>query len=474
VQKPERSRGVSARTCVNRRDAELIPVDGDLLLQSGQRDTTLELRKTGLQLALNIEPAARGSDRKEKTEAASEPHETPHEPLHAAIVAAHIAASRGSRTTAGEGYREDMLQMNNSDVSTGQPLDWQWDAVLRRDATTDGQFVYGVTSTRIFCRPSCPSRRPGRGNVRFFDSPAAAVAAGFRACKRCRPTSGAATGGDAAIIAATRYLAQHADQSISLARLARHVGLSAFHLQRQFKQALGVSPREYQAAFRAERFRRELRAGRDIATATYEAGYGSPSRVYEFSPTGTGMSPATYRRGGAGATIGFVTIPVPLGWLLVGSTAKGICTVMLGHSQAALESNLRAEFPHADLHRDAQVKPQWVKAIVAGLSGSPRRLNLPLDVLGTAFQWRVWRALQQIRPGETRSYSDVAAEIGQPAAVRAVARACATNPVCLLIPCHRVVSKDGGVGGYRWGVSRKQRLLDGEKKRTKEVKSRPE
>ena len=358
--------------------------------------------------------------------------------------------------------------MNNRDVSARQQFDWQWDAVSRRDGTADGRFVYAVTSTRIFCRPSCPSRRPGRANVRFFDSPAAAAAAGYRPCKRCKPTTaGVAGGGDTAIIAATRYLARHADKNVSLAHLARTVGLSAFHLQRQFKQALGVSPREYQAAFRAQRFRRELREGRDIATATYEAGYGSPSRVYESSPTGNGMSPATYRRGGAGAQIGFITVEVPLGWLLVASTSKGICAVTLGNSQAVLESNLRDEFPHAEVQHNAHVKPQWVKAIAAGLSGSPRQINLPLDVQGTAFQWRVWRALQQIRPGDTRSYSDVAAEIGRPGAVRAVARACATNPVCLVIPCHRVVTKNGDVGGYRWGVSRKQRLLESEKSRSK-------
>jgi AraC family transcriptional regulator of adaptative response/methylated-DNA-[protein]-cysteine methyltransferase len=347
--------------------------------------------------------------------------------------------------------------------------DWRWTAVAARDRAADGRFVYAVMSTGIFCRPSCPSRRPRRDGVRFFNTAAAAAKAGFRACKRCQPASTAPlSGSDDAIRRATTYLMAHVDEPVSLATLARVSGLSAFHLQRRFKQALGVSPREYQAACRADRFRHELRAGRDVAAATYEAGYGSPSRVYEASPTGRGMSPATYRRGGAGATIGFVTVRVPLGWLLVASTTAGICAVKLGDDAAVLEAELRREFPQATIDADTSVKPHWVKSIVDGLAGAGREIDLPLDVRGTAFQWRVWRALQQIAPGDTRTYSEVARAIGQPAAVRAVARACATNPVCLVIPCHRVIAKDGGLGGYRWGVSRKARLISGEKnKRTK-------
>lgn len=343
--------------------------------------------------------------------------------------------------------------------------DWRWEAVANRDRAADGQFVYAVTSTGIFCRPSCPSRRPRRDRVRFFTSADAATTAGFRPCKRCNPTSSSPlTGADDAIRRATRYVIAHVDEPVSLATLARVSGLSPFHLQRRFKQALGVSPREYQAACRASRFRQELRAGRDVAAATYEAGYGSPSRVYEAAPTGRGMSPATYRRGGAGAELGFVTVRCPLGWLLVAATPKGVCAVKLGDAVATLETELRGEYPHAQIRPDALVKPEWVRAIVDGLSGSSREGGLPLDIRGTAFQWRVWRALQQIQPGETRSYSDVARAIGQPSAVRAVARACASNPVCLVIPCHRVVAKHGGLGGYRWGVPRKARLLKREKK----------
>jgi AraC family transcriptional regulator of adaptative response/methylated-DNA-[protein]-cysteine methyltransferase len=266
-----------------------------------------------------------------------------------------------------------------------------------------------------------------------------------------------------AIARASEYLTRHADETVPLATLARITRLSPFHLQRRFKRALGVSPREFQAACRAERFRRELRSGRDVAAAIYEAGYGSPSRVYDAAPTGRGMTPATYRRGGAGADVGFVMLRCPLGWLLVAATPAGLCAVKLGDSPRALEAELRSELPRADVRPNRGVHAAWVRTIVASLSGSAGELSLPLDVRATAFQWRVWRALQAIPAGDTRSYSDVAREIGWPSAVRAVARACAANPVCLVVPCHRVIAKDGGLGGYRWGVERKARLLEGEK-----------
>jgi AraC family transcriptional regulator of adaptative response/methylated-DNA-[protein]-cysteine methyltransferase len=369
-----------------------------------------------------------------------------------------------------------MLHNHNIDVSGEVRIDrtamevpdWRWTAVARRDRTADGQFVYAVASTGIFCRPSCPSRRPRPEGVRFFSSSEEALAAGFRACKRCDPASTATpTTSDQAIRRATRFLAKHVDEPVTLAQLARLTGVSAFHLQRRFKRALGVSPREYQAACRANRFREQLRAGRDVAAATYEAGYGSPSRVYESAPTGRGMSPAEYRRGGAGAEIGFATTRSELGWLLIAATAKGICAVKLGDSRAALEAELRREYPDARISTGQFVQPEWVRALVGELAGSTREVDLPLDVRGTAFQWRVWRALQRVQPGETRSYTDIARAIGRPSAVRAVARACATNPVGLVIPCHRVVPKDGSVGQYRWGASRKARLLRSEKKRSK-------
>ena len=337
-----------------------------------------------------------------------------------------------------------------------------WAAVMARDADADGRFVYAVATTGVYCRPSCPSRRPRRENVRFFDSPGAAEQSGFRACRRCRPTGPARSSTAEAIAKASTYLTAHADETVTLAALARLTQLSPAHFQREFKRVLGVSPREYQAACRARRFRGALREGHDVSSALYEAGYGSPSRIYETPPTGRGMAPAAYRRGGAGLAIGFTTVRCALGWLLVAATNKGVCAVKLGDSREALEADLRREFPAAAISPDRPADPAWIENIVDRISGASRDAALPLDVRGTAFQWRVWRALQAIPAGETRSYSEVAQSIGRPSAVRAVARACASNPVCLVVPCHRVVGKNGGLGGYRWGASRKARLLSAE------------
>jgi AraC family transcriptional regulator of adaptative response/methylated-DNA-[protein]-cysteine methyltransferase len=270
-----------------------------------------------------------------------------------------------------------------------------------------------------------------------------------------------------AVRRAAAFLVAHADEPVSLATLARVAKVSPFHLQRQFKKALKLSPREFQAACRADRFRKELRSGRDVAAAIYEAGYGSPSRVYEAAPTGRGMAPSTYRRGGVGSDIGFVTVRCDLGTLLVAATAKGLCAVKLGDTAQALEDDLRREFPNARITANQRVPRDWVRAIVRQVQGDASGAALPLDVRGTAFQWRVWRALQAIPGGETRSYADVARAIGRPSAARAVARACATNPVCVVIPCHRVVARAGGPGGYRWGAARKARLLARERKRSK-------
>lgn len=341
----------------------------------------------------------------------------------------------------------------------------RWARVEARDRSADGLFFYAVTSTGVFCRPSCPSRRPRRDRVRFFDTPAAATEAGFRPCRRCHPTDPASAPLAQAIRRVASYLDSHADESISLTRLGAMARVSPSHFQRQFKRALGVSPREYQAACRAQRFRQELRAGRDVAGAIYEAGYGSPSRVYEAGPTGRGLSPRVYRRGGEGERIGYAIVACAFGCLLVAGTEKGICAVKLGDRDTTLERDLHAEFPAATLARDAVVRREWIEAVVNRMTGADTSADLPLDVRGTAFQWRVWRALERIPRGRTRSYSDVARAIGRPEAVRAVARACATNPVAIVVPCHRVVAKDGGLGGYRWGVERKQRLLDEERKR---------
>jgi AraC family transcriptional regulator of adaptative response/methylated-DNA-[protein]-cysteine methyltransferase len=357
----------------------------------------------------------------------------------------------------------------------------RWRRVLARDRSADGEFFYAVTSTGVFCRPSCPSRRPRPDRVRFFDDIVAAAAAGFRPCRRCRPTEVAANGTTDAIRRVAAYLDAHAEDVVPLSRLGRVAGLSPSHLQRRFKQELGLSPREYQAARRADRFRRELRAGKDVTTAIYEAGYGSPSRVYEANPTGRGVSPGAYRRGGEGLEVGYAIVPSPLGRLLVAATSAGVCAVKLGDRDDALRAELSREFPSAKIvgpfdsavpqtaslrAGQVAVPSEWLEAVVARIGNIGSAGDLPLDVKGTAFQWRVWRALQQIPFGETRSYSDVAREVGSPSAVRAVARACATNPVALVVPCHRVVGKDGAMTGYRWGVERKKKLLALERDRS--------
>ncbi len=263
--------------------------------------------------------------------------------------------------------------------------------------------------------------------------------------------------------AACRYLAAHVDRPITLAELAAEVGGSPFHLHRTFTQIVGLSPRAYQDALRADRFRRELRQGAPISSALYDAGYGSTSRVYERGPTGRGMTPAVYRQGGRGADVQYVTVRCPLGQLLVAATDRGVCAVRLGDSARAIADDLRREYPEARVSRGERALAAWARAIVAHLD-RPAGLDLPLDVRATAFQWKVWRALQTIPAGETRTYAEGARAIGRPSAVRAVARACATNPVCLVIPCHRVVRTDGGLGGYRWGLARKRALLARESK----------
>lgn len=344
-------------------------------------------------------------------------------------------------------------------------LDPRWKPLAERDSNADGTFFYGVTSTGIYCRPSCPSRRPRADRVRFFDTTTDARQAGFRACKRCRPdTVGLAQPGVEAVRRASAYLATHADQQVTLGHLARVAAMSPHHLQRRFKAIVGLSPREYQAAVRADRLRSSLRGGRDVTTAIYEAGYGSPSRVYEASPTGKGMSLSNYRRGGAGMQIEYSTVSSPLGVLLVGATEHGVCSVKLGDAEAALVRDLRREYPAAEIRAGRRPRTEWVTAIVKHLRGLAPSLDLPIDVQATAFQWKVWRALQRIPYGETRAYAEVAKAIGQPKAVRAVASACAANPVCLVVPCHRVVPTAGGTGKYRWGSERKARLLAKEAK----------
>jgi AraC family transcriptional regulator, regulatory protein of adaptative response / methylated-DNA-[protein]-cysteine methyltransferase len=350
--------------------------------------------------------------------------------------------------------------MMHDQLTAMSGLDLRWKALASRDSAADGTFVYGVTSTGVYCRPSCPSRRPRADRVRFFDTTGEARHAGFRACKRCRPdTVGVVPPGIDAVRRASAYLAAHADQTVTLANLARVASMSPHHLQRRFKAIVGLSPREFQSAVRAGRLRTSLRDGRDVTTAIYEAGYGSPSRVYEAAPTGRGMSLANYRRGGAGMRIGYSTVSSPIGVVLVAATENGVCSVKIGGSESTLAGDLRREFPSAEISANQPPRDEWVEAISKHLGGDSPSLDLPIDVRATAFQWKVWRELQRIPYGETRPYAEVARRIGKPSAVRAVARACATNPVCLVVPCHRVVPTAGGVGGYRWGSRTKAKLL---------------
>src|SRR5271166_2349837 len=336
----------------------------------------------------------------------------------------------------------------------------QWQHVMARDARQDGRFVFAVRTTGVYCRPSCPSRRPRRDSVEFFPDPREAERAGYRACLRCKPTE---LSPQAQYVIRTRQLLDNAEGIVTLAQLSKRVGLSPFHLQRLFKRATGLSPREYQAARRMQQLKTGLRKGEDVTTALYDAGFSSPSRLYENATPQLGMTPGAYRRGGAGATIAFAIAPTPLGRMLVAATERGLCAVRFGESATELERDLREEFHAAELHRDDAAMSRYIEPLLASLRGENTTIDLPLDVLATAFQKKVWETLRQISRGETRSYSDVARDIGDPNAVRAVAGACASNPVALAVPCHRVVRSDGGLAGYRWGIERKKKLLEGER-----------
>lgn len=345
-----------------------------------------------------------------------------------------------------------------------------WQAVMSRDSGLDGAFVYAVRSTGIYCRPSCPSRRPERGQVRFFAQPDAAEQAGFRACKRCRPREASSREEQVAIVQQLcRYMEEHLESTLTLNDLGEQAHLSPFHLQRMFKSVMGITPRQYAEAVRVGQFKERLKEGETVTAAIFDAGYSSSSRLYERVHTQLGMTPVTYRKGGAGMHIRYTVTDSPLGRLLVAVTEKGICSVCLGDDDLLLEAALKGEYPAADIQRDDADLSEEVLAILRYLRGQQPHLDLPLDVQATAFQWRVWQELQAIPYGSTRSYSEIAQAIGQPGAARAVARACATNPAALVIPCHRVVREDGNPGGYRWGSERKRRLLEQEQEQSSAV-----
>jgi AraC family transcriptional regulator of adaptative response/methylated-DNA-[protein]-cysteine methyltransferase len=342
--------------------------------------------------------------------------------------------------------------------------DW-WQAVLSRNNHFDGTFVYGVRSTGIFCRPSCSARRPRRDQVVFFRMGEAAEQAGFRPCRRCKPTEVVIQDPQLRLVQRLcRYIESYdsPDRSVTLAEMGEKVQVSPYHLQRTFKRIMGITPRQYVEACRLRRLKALIRKGETVTRALYEAGYGSSSRLYEGASARMGMTPGAYLRGGAGMRIQYTIVDSPLGRLLVGATGKGICVVSIGKSDKALEIALSDEYPAAEIHRDRNGLRGYVTTLLKYLDGKQPNLDLPLDVQVTAFQWKVYETLKAIPYGRTRTYGEIAEAIGQPKAIRAVARACATNPTAMVIPCHRVVRKDGSLGGYRWGLERKKTLLETE------------
>ena len=332
-----------------------------------------------------------------------------------------------------------------------------WRATLARDSRADGSFVLAVRSTHIYCRPSCPARRPLRRNVTFFRTREEAEKQGYRACLRCRPNEIAAP--VALVQRAAGYLAESSEESVRLGALAQTLGTTQATLRRAFLEVTGLKPRELAEALRIRRFKALLRAGKSIADALYETGYGSSSRVYERSNAQLGMTPATYQKGGKGMKIGYSITKSPLGKVLVAATERGVSAVYLGDAENAMVAELRQEYPRAEISLAADSFQRWVREIVQRTEGKEPRIELPLDLQATAFQRRVWQELQRIPRGRTRTYSQVARSLGQPKAVRAVARACSTNPVSIVVPCHRVIREDGTLAGYRWGLSRKEQLL---------------
>ncbi len=333
----------------------------------------------------------------------------------------------------------------------------RWQAIQLRDVNADGQFVFAVRSTGIYCRPSCPARRPARHQIVFFPTCDVAEQNGFRACRRCHPREVSAHA--SMVKRVCQLIETNLEEPLSLTALGEKVSMSPFHLQRIFKRTLGVSPRAYADALRFRNFKHHLKQGPSATAAVYAAGYGSSSRAYERTASRLGMTPTRYRQGGKQIRIDYLTAKCPLGHILVAATEKGICFVSFSDNKTSLERSLREEFPAADIEHGGKKLQTWLRAILRHLNGHQPRLDLPLDMQGTAFQSRVWTALRSIPYGQTRSYTQIAKAIGKPAAVRAVARACATNPVSVIVPCHRVVSKNGNLAGYRWGLKRKHSLL---------------
>lgn len=338
----------------------------------------------------------------------------------------------------------------------------RWAAVQRRDRDADGQFYYSVRSTGVYCRPSCPSRTARRANVAFHASCAEAEAAGFRACLRCKPAQAPLAERQAAAVAQACRLIDAAEQAPDLDSLAQAAGMSRFHFHRVFKAHTGITPKAYAAARRTARLQQGLAAAPSVTDALYAAGFGSSGRFYEASAGALGMAPGRYRAGGRGETIRFALAGCSLGAILVASTGRGICAILIGDEPEPLLQDLQQRFPQAELVGAEPGFEQTVAQVVGFVEAPRLGLDLPLDVRGTAFQRRVWEALRAIPAGATVSYSELAERLGMPSAARAVAGACAANPVAVAIPCHRVVRTDGALSGYRWGIERKRTLLERE------------
>jgi AraC family transcriptional regulator of adaptative response/methylated-DNA-[protein]-cysteine methyltransferase len=343
-----------------------------------------------------------------------------------------------------------------SDISSSAAARY-WRATLARDRRADGAFVLAVRSTHIYCRPSCPARRPLRRNVTFYRTRVEAEKQGYRPCLRCKPNEIAAA--VALVQRAAIQLARSDEEAVRLGPLAQDLGITEGTLRRAFLQVTGLTPRQLAEALRVQRFKAMLRAGGKITDALYETGYGSSSRVYERSNAQLGMTPATYQKGGKGMKLGYTITKSPLGKVLVAATERGVSAVYLGDKDSELVAELRGEYPQAEIASAPDAYQRWVREIVQRTEGKQPQVDLPLDLQATAFQRRVWQQLQRIPRGATRTYSQVARALGTPKAVRAVARACATNPVSIVVPCHRVIRSDGNLAGYRWGLLRKQRLL---------------
>jgi AraC family transcriptional regulator of adaptative response/methylated-DNA-[protein]-cysteine methyltransferase len=338
----------------------------------------------------------------------------------------------------------------------------RWEAIVQRNRQADGVFVYGVLTTGVYCRPGCPSRLPDRENVRFFDTSEEAERAGFRPCKRCSPNAPERQGTHAEAIVQACKTIEESEEPPSLNELAEAAGLSPFYFHRLFKKIVGVTPKQYALQKRLNRVRAHLQQGSTVTEAVYEAGFASSSRFYHDTTTTLGMKPTDYKNGAHGMYIRYAIARSYLGWVLVAATAQGICTVDFGDSPEILKEGLRARFPKAELQDSDPGFDALVAKVLAFIESPHLGFDLPLDIQGTAFQRRVWKALQEIPAGTTTSYSDIAARIGQPKAARAVAQACAANTIAVAIPCHRVRRGDGEPGGYRWGVERKRALLERE------------